>query len=163
MQHAARGYAARRDVSGAADHRVIRGQDFAKELFVHVVETGALLANPTLGDESPGENRQLSLGVRKRVAIAPLLLDGARDEHPVAGLYLLEQLPEQQRDSGHVDETEDRMIVGARKLVTVIGSKAERRVIAGVEQLRSVNRAAEAVENIEVDGVIRIGLSVRHQ
>src|SRR5207237_10051492 len=102
-QSTARGDRALVDVPGAAHDGVISGEHGIEVLAVDVVEAGAALAYPSLGDERPEEQGRLRL---RRVELSSVVPGCARHEHSLAGLDLLEQLPREQWHAEHVHETE---------------------------------------------------------
>ncbi len=142
------------DVPRASDERVVGADHGVEEILVDIVEADSLGAHPPLGNEGAGKKPESALLLRQVVGGAL----GARDQDPVAGANLLQQLPHQQRHARHVDETEDGVVVGTAQLVPLGGAQAQRRVLAGVEELAGVNRPAEAIEHLEVDVRVRFGL-----
>jgi hypothetical protein len=71
------------------------------------------------------------------------------DQHSVAGLDLVEKLPQQQRHADHVDKTEDWMVVRAGELEALPRLQPQRRVVARVEDPRNRDRSTQPVEHLE--------------
>ena len=134
------------DVSSTTHHGVVCGEHGIEEALIDVVEPSSLLANPALGDESTKKRRDFALLLGDTVigrALRPV------DQNAVAGLYLVEQFPEEQRNSDHVDEAEDRVIVRSSDLESLARPESQCRVIAGVEDFRNLHGPTKAVKHFE--------------
>src|SRR5205823_12408689 len=115
-----------RHVASSPDDGVVRIHHSGEEVEVDVVEAGTTLGYEALRHE-PAQKQRFGT-----VVMAELELDGARDaidSDAIAGLDLLEQLPEQHRHARHVDKAEHGMVVGALELVTLARRQTERRVV----------------------------------
>ena len=157
MEQRSRANRATVDVAWAADDCVIRIEDGVEVVAIDVVEAGARLTRPTLGDERAEEQRFLALGSSEPVLVIAI---HPRHQHAIAGSDLVEALPEEQRHADHVDEAEHRMVLCAGELVAFARPQSQRRVLAGVEELRRAYGTPPTVEHLERDVVVRVGLGV---
>ena len=133
-KHASGRDAALADVARSGDDRVIRCERLLEEVSVHIVEAGTAIANPPFRDERSEKQRHVTVAVCE---LGLYRAGRARDQHPVAGVDLVEQLPEQHRNTGEIDKTEHRVVRRPRELVALARPQRQRWVRPRVKQHRS--------------------------
>ena len=142
------------DVAPPAYVSVVRRQHAVEELVVDVVEPRPVLACEALRHERTEQLGQAALVVGE---LGRALVWRARDQDAIAGSELVEELPHEQRDAEHVDEAQDRVVVGAGERVALAGDHAQRRMISRVEDRGRVDRATQAIVHEQIEVTVAVG------